>query len=128
MNAFPTALVVLCLLALSAYSESSFSAHQSAARGTAGMVSSTSTLGNEAAIEVMKSGAMRSMRRSRSDLRWRSYPEAGNIGGGGFAVVRLPSGEVVSLDHRERAPAAAYRDMFSMNLVKQMPSCLSIAI
>ena len=41
-----------------------------------------------------------------------TYPEAGNIGGGGFAVVRLPSGEVVSLDHRERAPAAAYRDMF----------------
>ena len=70
MNAFPNALVGLCLLALSAYSGSSFSAHQSAVRGTAGMVSSTSALGNEAAIEVMKSGAMRSMRRSRSVLRW----------------------------------------------------------
>ena len=37
MNAFPTALVGLCLLALSTYPESSFSAHQSAVRGTAGM-------------------------------------------------------------------------------------------
>ena len=56
MNAFPNTLVGLCLLALSAYSGSSFSAHKSAIRGTAGMVSSTSALGNEAAIEVMKSG------------------------------------------------------------------------
>ena len=113
MNAFPTALVVLCLLALSAYSESSFSAHQSAARGTAGMVSSTSTLGNEAAIEVMKSGGNAIDAAVTLGFALAvTYPEAGNIGGGGFAVVRLPSGEVVSLDHRERAPAAAYRDMF----------------
>ena len=113
MKAFPTALVVLCLLALSAYSESSFSAHQSAARGTAGMVSSTSTLGNEAAIEVMKSGGNAIDAAVTLGFALAvTYPEAGNIGGGGFAVVRLPSGEVVSLDHRERAPAAAYRDMF----------------
>ena len=113
MNAFPTALVVLCLLALSAYSESSFSAHQSAARSTAGMVSSTSTLGNVAAIEVMKSGGNAIDAAVTLGFALAvTYPEAGNIGGGGFAVVRLPSGEVVSLDHRERAPAAAYRDMF----------------
>ena len=104
MNAFPTALVVLCLLALSAYSESSFSAHQSAARGTAGMVSSTSMLGNEAAIEVMKSGGNAIDAAVTLGFALAvTYPEAGNIGGGGFAVVRLPSGEVVSLDHRERA-------------------------
>lgn len=113
MNAFPTALVGLCLLALSAYSGSSFSAYQSAVRGTAGMVSSTSTLGNEAAIEVMKSGGNAIDAAVTLGFALAvTYPEAGNIGGGGFAVVRLPSGEVVSLDHRERAPAAAYRDMF----------------
>jgi gamma-glutamyltranspeptidase/glutathione hydrolase len=32
-------------------------------------------------------------------------PEAGNIGGGGFAVVRLGSGETAALDFREAAPA-----------------------
>jgi gamma-glutamyltranspeptidase / glutathione hydrolase len=40
------------------------------------------------------------------------YPEAGNIGGGGFMVVRLASGETASLDFREKAPLAATRDMF----------------
>jgi gamma-glutamyltranspeptidase/glutathione hydrolase len=39
-------------------------------------------------------------------------PEAGNIGGGGFMLVRQASGEVFLLDYRERAPAAASRDMF----------------
>ena len=41
-----------------------------------------------------------------------TYPEAGNLGGGGFAVVRTPDGAVVTLDHRERAPFAATQDMF----------------
>ena len=39
-------------------------------------------------------------------------PEAGNIGGGGFVVVRMADGEVSALDFRERAPLAATRDMF----------------
>ena len=39
-------------------------------------------------------------------------PEAGNIGGGGFMVVRSPDGEVRALDFRETAPAAATRDMY----------------
>ncbi len=40
------------------------------------------------------------------------YPEAGNLGGGGFAVVRSANGETAALDFRETAPAAARRDMF----------------
>jgi gamma-glutamyltranspeptidase/glutathione hydrolase len=39
-------------------------------------------------------------------------PEAGNIGGGGFMVVRLADGTTASLDFREAAPLAATRDMF----------------
>lgn len=39
-------------------------------------------------------------------------PWAGNIGGGGFLVLRLADGRSVSLDFREMAPAAATRDMF----------------
>ena len=41
-----------------------------------------------------------------------TYPSAGNIGGGGFMVIHLADGTVVTNDHRERAPAAATRDMF----------------
>ena len=39
-------------------------------------------------------------------------PEAGNIGGGGFMVVRLADGTTASLDYRERAPRGAARDMY----------------
>lgn len=39
-------------------------------------------------------------------------PWAGNIGGGGFTVIRLADGQTAALDFRETAPAAATRDMF----------------
>lgn len=41
-----------------------------------------------------------------------AYPFAGNIGGGGFMVYRKANGDVGSLDYREKAPAAAYRDLY----------------
>jgi len=40
------------------------------------------------------------------------FPRAGNIGGGGFLVYRSNSGETAALDYREKAPAAADRDMY----------------
>lgn len=41
-----------------------------------------------------------------------TLPEAGNIGGGGFCVIRLPDGSVAALDFREKAPLAATRNMY----------------
>ena len=40
------------------------------------------------------------------------YPNAGNLGGGGFMVYRTHKGEVGALDYREKAPLRARRDMF----------------
>ena len=40
------------------------------------------------------------------------HPEAGNLGGGGFMVIRLRDGTVNTLDYRETAPARATRDMY----------------
>ena len=40
------------------------------------------------------------------------YPEAGNIGGGGFMVIRLKDGKVEALDFREKATSQASRDMY----------------
>lgn len=40
------------------------------------------------------------------------YPDAGNIGGGGFLVMRHHDGSIAALDYREKAPAAAHRNMY----------------
>ncbi|MGB1042860.1 MAG: gamma-glutamyltransferase [Tenacibaculum sp.] len=41
-----------------------------------------------------------------------AYPNAGNIGGGGFMVYRKNNGEIGALDYREKAPLAAHKDMY----------------
>jgi gamma-glutamyltranspeptidase / glutathione hydrolase len=40
------------------------------------------------------------------------HPPAGNIGGGGFMLIRMTDGQTHFLDYREKAPAAATRDMY----------------
>lgn len=40
------------------------------------------------------------------------HPSAGNLGGGGFMVIRMADGTVRALDYRETAPLAATRDMY----------------
>lgn len=41
-----------------------------------------------------------------------THPSAGNIGGGGFMVVRFPDGRSIAIDYREMAPSKAHRDMY----------------
>ena len=41
-----------------------------------------------------------------------AFPFAGNLGGGGFMVYRMADGSVGSIDYREKAPAAATKDMY----------------
>ncbi|WP_033317062.1 gamma-glutamyltransferase [Pontibacter roseus] len=50
------------------------------------------------------------------------YPVAGNIGGGGFLVYRHHTGETGALDFREKAPAAASRDMYLDSLGNVVPN------
>lgn len=40
------------------------------------------------------------------------YPNAGNLGGGGFMVIRQADGTTASLDFREKAPGKAHRDLY----------------
>jgi len=40
------------------------------------------------------------------------YPSAGNIGGGGFMVLRMKDGKTDALDYREKAPASASTNMY----------------
>ena len=41
-----------------------------------------------------------------------TFPEAGNLGGGGYMVIRMADGRADALDYRETAPLAATRDMY----------------
>jgi gamma-glutamyltranspeptidase/glutathione hydrolase len=41
-----------------------------------------------------------------------THPSAGNIGGGGFMIVRTPGGEVTAIDYREKAPLASTPTMY----------------
>lgn len=49
------------------------------------------------------------------------HPVAGNLGGGGFAIIRTATGEMAGLDFREMAPGKATRDMFLDKKGKPIP-------
>jgi len=84
-----------------------------AAHGRHGMVVSRSALASEAGAEILKAGGNAIDAAVATGFALAvTYPSAGNIGGGGFAVVMLKDGTVITLDHRETAPAAAKRDMY----------------
>ncbi|MEZ4943860.1 MAG: gamma-glutamyltransferase [Saprospiraceae bacterium] len=50
------------------------------------------------------------------------YPQAGNIGGGGFMVYRAADGHTAALDFREKAPAAATETMYQDSLGNVLPN------
>lgn len=81
--------------------------------GDQGMVTSRSRIASEVGVDIMRAGgnAVDAAVATAFALAV-TYPSAGNIGGGGFAVLRLPDGKVVTLDHREKAPLSAHRDMY----------------
>jgi len=59
-----------------------------------------------------KNGMVVSAHPEATQIGLKSYPAAGNIGGGGFWIVRDKKGEEFALDYREKAPLRSHRDMF----------------
>lgn len=78
-----------------------------------GMVASRSDLASQVGSDIMAAGGNAVDAAAAVGFALAvTYPSAGNIGGGGFMVLHLAEGEVLTLDFREKAPAAAHRDMF----------------
>lgn len=77
------------------------------------MVASDAPLATQVGIAIMRSGgnAIDAAVATAFALAV-VYPEAGNIGGGGFMVARLRDGTLAALDFREQAPRAATADMY----------------
>ena len=81
--------------------------------GENGMIVSTSKQASEAGIQILKKGgnAVDAAVAVGFALAVTSSSN-GNIGGGGFMVAAMANGETFTLDHREKAPATAHRDLF----------------
>jgi len=81
--------------------------------GKHAMVASTSEIASRIGIDVMKRGgnAVDAAVAVAFALAV-TWPAAGNIGGGGFMLIRTADGKSEAIDYRERAPLAATRDMY----------------
>jgi gamma-glutamyltranspeptidase/glutathione hydrolase len=77
------------------------------------MVVSAHPLASKVGVEIMRKGgnAIDAAIATQFALAV-VYPSAGNIGGGGFMVLRNPDGSVDALDYREKAPGAASTNMY----------------
>src|SRR3954465_4337651 len=80
---------------------------------TSGMVVSTSAPASDVGASILRKGgnAIDAAVATAFALAV-TYPGAGNIGGGGFMVVRLKNGTATTIDYRERAPLASTRTMY----------------
>ncbi len=88
-------------------------APQSTVIAPSGMVVSAKTLASEVGVGVLKAGGNAIDAAIATGFALAvTHPTAGNIGGGGFFVIRFPDGNVTSLDFREKAPLAAFPEMF----------------
>ena len=78
-----------------------------------GMVVSSQELASRAGVEIMQAGgnAVDSAVAAGFALAV-VHPAAGNLGGGGFMLIRMADGRAHFLDYREKAPAAAKPDMY----------------
>jgi gamma-glutamyltranspeptidase / glutathione hydrolase len=78
-----------------------------------GMVASTSEIASRVGVDVMKKGgtAVDAAVAVAFALAV-TWPSAGNLGGGGFMLIRKTDGTTEAIDYRERAPLAATRDMY----------------
>ena len=86
---------------------------QQAVRGAHGMVATDEALGSQVGVDIMKHGgnavdAAVAVAFALAVVE----PAAGNIGGGGFMLIRLADGKTTFLDYREVAPGKATRNMY----------------
>src|SRR5690349_1367325 len=82
-------------------------------RARHGMVVARERHATEAGLEILKSGGNAIDAAVAVGFALAvTHPSAGNLGGGGFMLIRLADGRTTFLDFRERAPKAASRNMY----------------
>lgn len=103
------ALALALLLSTSAL----FAATPEPVRAKSGMVASTSDIASQVGVDIMKRGGNAVDASVAVALALAvTWPSAGNLGGGGFMMIRTADGKAEAIDYRERGPLAATRDMY----------------
>jgi gamma-glutamyltranspeptidase / glutathione hydrolase len=83
------------------------------ARAKRAMVASQSDLASRIGVDILRRGGNAVDAAIAVALaKAVTYPEAGNLGGGGFMMIRFRDGRAFAIDYREMAPKAATRDVF----------------
>ena len=118
MKLFPKSVAILCVLSLLLSLTAPLNGVVLAAsarpdKSSIGVVVSTQKIASNIGLQVLKDGgnafdAAVAVGYALAVV----HPVAGNIGGGGFAVIHTAAGDNVALDFREMAPGKATRDMY----------------
>ena len=91
-----------------------FRSGATAAYGAHGMIATESETATRVGLDVLRNGGSAVDAAIATVLALAvAYPAAGNVGGGGFMVLRMKNGTTASLDFRETAPRRAERTMFA---------------
>ncbi|HEY0366297.1 MAG TPA: gamma-glutamyltransferase [Pyrinomonadaceae bacterium] len=106
------ALAVLLVVAVSLVN-TPLAAAREPVRARHGMVASTNEVASQVGVDVMKRGgnAVDAAIAVAFALAV-THPAAGNLGGGGFMMIRLKDGRTTAIDYREMAPGASHRDVY----------------
>jgi gamma-glutamyltranspeptidase / glutathione hydrolase len=114
LRGFHWAFLLTCLIALLVvFSSIAQTASFRPEKGINGAVVSTSKYAVEAGLRVLKDGGYAVDAAVAVGYTMAvTHPVAGNLGGGGFALIRMADGKIYSLDFREMAPGKATRTMF----------------
>ena len=112
-SVFAHVVVLTLALSINPFGAVSVNAAPEPARGKHAMVASQHELASKIGVEVLKKGGNAVDAAIAVGIALAVvYPEAGNLGGGGFMVIRRKNGEAFAIDYREMAPKAATRDVF----------------
>ena len=95
------------------YAPTSLAASREPVRTRHGVVASTNEIASRVGVDIMKRGgnAVDAAIAVAFALAV-THPAAGNLGGGGFMMIRLKDGRTTAIDYREMAPAAATRNIY----------------
>jgi gamma-glutamyltranspeptidase/glutathione hydrolase len=106
-------LILLLMAAVAGFGAPAASASTEPVHAAHGIVVSVHELASRAGVEMMQAGGNAVDAAVATGFALAVvHPPAGNLGGGGFMLIRMADGKVHFLDYREKAPAAAKPDMY----------------